>query len=625
MRPFLSHVVALVGILALSSALAAPKIYVAYPDPTLTVGFDHVLLEGSVPVGTILTLNGAAVDTAPDGLFIEWVPLNKGLNVLKLESSLNGESTSRELKITSSPTQSLPQTPTVIREVSPTNSVVFYGANAQLVQVSFSGAAGGQASFGIGKKGPFKMLEKQAENFPSLINPETHQPLNNSLDGRYEGSYVVQPNDVFSNAEITVSLKGKDGKTVTASAAGKVSVGTSSQPRVGIYTGTPDPGVSSTLEVARNGLEHGYILFPRQGTKFMVTGEEGNSYQAKIAPNQYVTILKSKVRLLPVGAAVPQISFTTLKTARVNIEGQNATQIRFLLPDIVPYSIEQNISSNTSNDSKQTSNSSGQGMDIRLYGVESNVDYMIFANPDPIVRNITWRQEQDGVFLAQVDLKVAQQWGYTVFYEANTLVIQIKDPPAISLEHPLKGHKIALDPGHGGKELGAPGGLGIYEKEIVLSLAQQTAEKLRAMGAEVLLTREKDIQVDLYDRSIMAQKWGAEVLVSIHCNAIPNGVDPNTVGGAGGYYFQPQSRGLAQSILESITTNLPNIGNDGVHYQNLALTRPTQMPQVLIETGFMVNKDNLRTLMSLEGQNKYAEAIAKGIENFYRTAGSSQK
>ena len=136
-----------------------------------------------------------------------------------------------------------------------------------------------------------------------------------------------------------------------------------------------------------------------------------------------------------------------------------------------------------------------------------------------------------------------------------------------------------------------------------------------------MLTRETDVEVALLERSAMAQKAGAEIFVSIHTNAIPDGVDPNTVSGAGGYFFQPQSRALAQSILESISKTLPEVGNDGVHYQNLAVARPTQMPQVLIETAFMVNKSNLRILMSEAGQERFATAIAQGIENFYREAG----
>ena len=607
MKQTLLRSLALTGLMTLAAAFAAPKLYVAYPNAVAEVPFDHVLLEGSVNIGATLTLNGKPVNTAPDGLFIEWIPLQKGLNLLRLESIQGAEKTSTELKITSSPPIALPETPTQIVKdsVSPSSDALYYGANGQAVQISFQGAANGQASFRIGGKGPFPMLERKAENFPGTLDPETHKPLLTALVGRYESTYLLQPFETLDKAEIVVSLLGKDGQTVTSSAPGTISVVPSSQPRVGIYTGTPDPGISGSTEVARNGAGRSYILYPRAGTKFTITGEEGSTYQARIAPGQYVNLRKDKLRLLPLGAAAPRLYFTTLRTVRV----PGATQVRFLLPDVAPYSLEQNAAS------------SDQSLTLRLYGVESDVDYMVYANPDPMVKDIRWKQEQDGVFLAQIDLKPAQQWGYRVFYQDNTLVLELKDPPKISNAAPLKGHKIALDPGHGGEDNGAPGGLGVYEKEIVLAISKKVAAKLRAKGAEVMLTRETDVEVALPERSAMAQKAGAEVFVSIHTNAIPDGVDPNTVSGAGGYFFQPQSRALAQSILESISKTLPEVGNDGVHYQNLAVARPTQMPQVLIETAFMVNKSNLRILMSEAGQERFATAIAQGIENFYREAG----
>ena len=132
------------------------------------------------------------------------------------------------------------------------------------------------------------------------------------------------------------------------------------------------------------------------------------------------------------------------------------------------------------------------------------------------------------------------------------------------------------------------------------------------------MTRETDIEVDLYERSRMAEKFGAQILLSIHGNALPDGVDPAGSKGAGAYYFHPQARGLAETILESLTKGVPALGNDGVHYQNLALTRTTARPQVLIETAFLTNKDNLRVLMTDDGRQRIANGIAAGVELFYK-------
>ena len=110
------------------------------------------------------------------------------------------------------------------------------------------------------------------------------------------------------------------------------------------------------------------------------------------------------------------------------------------------------------------------------------------------------------------------------------------------------------------------------------------------------------------------------MLVSIHANALPDGVDPSTRRGAGVYYYHPQARELADTVLASFTKTLPDVGNDGIHYQNLALTRPTTQLSILIEMAFLTNKDNLRLMMNPTGQERFAQAIALGIERFYRDA-----
>ena len=70
---------------------------------------------------------------------------------------------------------------------------------------------------------------------------------------------------------------------------------------------------------------------------------------------------------------------------------------------------------------------------------------------------------------------------------------------------------------------------------------------------------------------------------------------------------------------------MPDIGNDGIHYQNLALTRPTTQLSILIEMAFLTDKDNLRAMMSATGRERFAQAIALGIEKFYRDAAVNQK
>ncbi len=594
------RLLAVLPFLCLSALAAAPDVYVAYPPDKYSVTFDHVLLEGSVPAGASLSVNGQPAPVGPDGLFILWQPLRAGVNTLTLSSTLNGQTGTRALTVTSAPPTALPARPTSIAagSVTPASSKRLYALpptlEARTITVTFRGSPGGQASFRLGSLGPFSMVERTAADDPGS------DPA--SLGGVYEGSYVLQPADRLEAAPITVSLKGADGATVTATAKGTVSAADGA-PRVGIETADiAGRGLNAGTYVWRNGAGRNYIVFPRTGVKTVVIGEEGNTYLARLGGVQTVNIPKDQLRLLPVGTPLPDAIFTQV-TTRVT---PTHAEVRVELPERLPFTIEQ------------TAAAGDQHLDLRLYHARSDVDYIVSASPDPVVRDVHWVQEQDGVVRLRVDLKGKQQWGYDATYEGNTLVLRVKRPPVIAASRPLAGHTILIDPGHGGTEGGAAGALRVNEKDITLAIAQKLAARLRALGATVNLTREKDVTLDLYSRDLLAETQGAELLVSVHTNALPDGADPSKSRGTGAYYYLPQARPLVDSILASVARTLPDVGIDGAHYQNLALTRPSTQLSVLVETAFMTDPQNLRTLMSESGKDRFAQAIALGIENFYR-------
>jgi N-acetylmuramoyl-L-alanine amidase len=576
---------------------ASPDIFVAYPPNKYTVPFDHVLLEGSVTAGADLTINDTKIDVGEDGLFIEWYPLQPGLNKLSMKTTKGAETGTLEYEITSNIPKPIPEQPTTIADASiaPSSDAVHYALNDGVVRVSFQGSPKGEASFKIGDRGPFKMLERTVADFPGFTLPVQQA----RLAGRYEGSYTLQTGDAFDASSITVSLKGTDGQSVTKNAVGKLTVKLG-QPRVGMFTGEPSPGgASSGNNNARNGVGRAYVLYPRQGAKFLVIGEESNTYRCLLNSGQVVFVRKDRMRLLAEGAASPQQIFTTIRTRRV----AGATQIRFETADIVPHWIDE-----------------GDGsLEVKLYYTSGDVDYIIYATQDPTVRDLRWYTDQDNVFTAKIDLRQQQLWGYKAFFDGNTFVLEVRDAPRVTnLARPLEGQKITVDPGHGGGDSGGAGPLRKPEKTIALEIGLKLAEVLRARGAQVTLTRDKDVEVDLFERSLIADRAGSSSFVSVHGNALPDGVDPNTARGWGSYYFNPLSRGLAQAIQQQALVVIPEMGDDGVHYQNLAVTRPTQMPQVLIEVGFLTSKANLRLMMNPKEQDRMVNAIVRGLENFYR-------
>ncbi|OPA77530.1 hypothetical protein BVG16_13850 [Paenibacillus selenitireducens] len=147
---------------------------------------------------------------------------------------------------------------------------------------------------------------------------------------------------------------------------------------------------------------------------------------------------------------------------------------------------------------------------------------------------------------------------------------------------------VVLDAGHGGKDGGACGN-GLREKDIALKVANEIAKRLKAEyeGVECILTRSTDVFLELKERTDMANKTKADMLVSIHCNA---------GGGAGGFesftYNGSTNAATAafQNVLHGeIYSRLKGFGvNDrGQKRANLHMCRESKMPAVLIENLFI--------------------------------------
>ncbi|MBD3168492.1 MAG: N-acetylmuramoyl-L-alanine amidase, partial [candidate division Zixibacteria bacterium] len=165
----------------------------------------------------------------------------------------------------------------------------------------------------------------------------------------------------------------------------------------------------------------------------------------------------------------------------------------------------------------------------------------------------------------------------------------------------------------------AVGPTGLLEKDINLWISHKLRKILEKNGAEVIQTRYGHEPVDIYERPQIAERFNADVLISVHNNALPDGVNPFENNGVSSYYYHPQSKPLADAIQQRLIekTGLPDFG---VYYGNLALTRPTEFISVLVECAFMMMPEQEAMLKDWDFQEKCAEAIYLGICEFLREA-----
>lgn len=172
--------------------------------------------------------------------------------------------------------------------------------------------------------------------------------------------------------------------------------------------------------------------------------------------------------------------------------------------------------------------------------------------------------------------------------------------------------KIYLDPGHGGSDPGASGN-GLKEKDVVLKIAKYTRDYLNDnyTGHSIRMSRTSDKTVSLTSRTNDANRWGADVFVSIHINA----------GGGKGYEdfiyngsVSQNTRNLQNAVHKEVSKLFKT--NRGKKRANFHVLRESRMSAVLTECGFIDNKGDAEFLSKDSNLKKLGEAHAKGIADF---------
>jgi N-acetylmuramoyl-L-alanine amidase len=198
---------------------------------------------------------------------------------------------------------------------------------------------------------------------------------------------------------------------------------------------------------------------------------------------------------------------------------------------------------------------------------------------------------------------------------------------------------ICLDPGHGGKDTGNHT-FWHSEKTYTLALALELRDQLQKAGFNVILTRNKDVYVDLPDRPALANRRGADLFVSLHFNATPTG--KNEVEGPQTYCITPvgasstdaQGEGanfgvttanrcedksllLAYQVQKSLVKNL-GAKDRGVRRARYWVLRDATMPAILIEGGYMTHPVESKKIYDSAYRRQMAQAIVIGILTYQR-------
>lgn len=171
--------------------------------------------------------------------------------------------------------------------------------------------------------------------------------------------------------------------------------------------------------------------------------------------------------------------------------------------------------------------------------------------------------------------------------------------------------KFYIHVGHGGKDPGATGPTGLKEKDVALTISKKIRDLLGNHGQTVNLSREIDMDLNSGVAANAANQWGADYVVSVHCNSASNPAATGTETFA--YSTTSKGKPLAEKVQKNLVNEI-KLANRGVKYNNkfVILARPTA-PAILVETAFINNPREEALLKSDVFLNKIAIGIVKGL------------
>ncbi|MDP4170678.1 MAG: N-acetylmuramoyl-L-alanine amidase, partial [Bacillota bacterium] len=204
----------------------------------------------------------------------------------------------------------------------------------------------------------------------------------------------------------------------------------------------------------------------------------------------------------------------------------------------------------------------------------------------------------------------------SIGYIAGWLVSVTGSAPRIEkpgAEIDLKNKTIVVDPGHGGQDSGTIGAQGTLEKNLTLRTALLLFDKLKAAGANVILTRSNDTYVPLPSRVSISQYQGADAFVSIHYDSNLN----RSVRGTTGYYYHDYQKSLAQYLYTSLVRQT-GLQERGVRFGDFHVLRENKQRSTLLELGYLSNPEDEMLVNSPQFQETASNGIFNGLARFFK-------
>ena len=560
-------------VITVSSIYAQPELRFVSGQQDTVRNSQH-FFRGMTTPNSQLTVNGVSFPVYPTGAFAAEVRLVEGQNIVNFVVRHNGKETVNNLNIYYLPLK--PQQVTSRFEIEqaeliPNISMVYPG---DLIRVKVKTLSGCNVSWLNG----IALEELPIEDAKDIT-------------GIYQGQYIVKENDSLLASPVTVTVNNGE-QSISKEIVKSITVIDPLKPLY-IRSKGDNPYLNYGLGQDRlGGSKIGYIS---AGIDMKVLNKVDRHYKVQLSNRRTAWIPESEVD----NPRTQKLFKPEALSSSWSVYGDdNYDYVKISLSDKLPYRSFQEINPTR--------------IIVDIFGAATNTVWITQLFTIKTIANVNYEQIENDVLRIFIDLNTKQHWGYGVYYENHSLVIQVKHQPKLQ----LKGLRIALDAGHGGEASGAVGTTGMKEKDVNLELVMMLKAELEKQGANIILTRTDDSDISMQQRLNLLSQQKPDILVSIHNNA---GGNPITTKGTSTYYrhigYRPLSTAILSRLLELDIKNFGNIGSF-----NFALSSPTEYPNVLVEGLFMSSPEDEAKLADNNFRKKFVKKIVEGLKDFLNEA-----
>ncbi len=582
---------------------------VVYPPADAVVDArDSSFLFGSAGTGAAqLTINGTPVRVWPNGAWLAWLALPPD-SIMAFRLVARSGTDSAELVYTARrASRFAPHESSVwIDSTSLAPQGRVWLAPGEYLPLSARAAEGAEIRLRL-PDGTIVPLtsDPRPDEIPAGVRAFDRDTMNLRADPRPDrysgvlrGVRIGDPGPVLApstggldSAPMLEAIRGSD----TARARWPLEVGSLDTLAVVGELGDP-AGPRNGVVVGRAAPRTSYHWFFPVGTRAVVSGRRNDEVRLRLSDGVDAWVAASDVRALPPGEPRPRGIVGSI--AITPLPGGERAAVRIPVGARVPFRVDE----------------SDRQLLLTLYATAGDVSWLRYGAGDSPVRRVTWSQEPGDRTVVSIDL-TGGVWGYRTHWSGTDLILEVRRPPQMDRGRPLAGRLVVVDPGH--PPAGATGPTGLREADANLAVGLRLRTLLEAAGARVVMTRTTDVPVELNARVRLADSLDADLLVSIHNNALPDGLNPFTNNGTSVYYNHPRSLPLARAIQMALVKRF-GVRDLGVGRADLALTRATWQPAVLCEGLYMIVPDQEAALRGAAGQELYAAGVRDGIVEFLK-------